>query len=92
MGELGLLVPVSCVPARCLCGTPAWEADPGKENGRRKGKAWFLGVSSARAGLLPGLMSSRVGTKEGHWPGQGSWQPVLLLAWAPIVNVTPGSG
>lgn len=39
-----------------------------------------------------GLLSSRAGTKQRHWPGQGSWQPALLLAWAPIVNVTPGSG
>lgn len=31
----------------------AGEGDPGKANGRRKGKASFLGVSSACAGLLP---------------------------------------
>lgn len=71
-----------CVPARCLCGSPAGEAHPGKENRSRKGKASSLGVSSACAGLLPGLMSSRAGTEEGHWPGQGSWQPALLLARA----------
>lgn len=54
---------------------------------RRKGKAWFLGVSSACAGLLPGLMSSRGALAR----------PGSLAARAPVglstsVNVTPGSG